>query len=81
MRDGSHFKLNIMINYQNQINILNENKNDMSLVDYHFYSKENDPTYLTWLFGSESGIEDYGQKMTVEQKEELNDFENHLQSY
>ena len=67
-----------MINFENQIAILNENKEEMSLVEYHNYSKENDPTYLTWLFGSESGIEDYGQKMTIEQKEALKEFEAYI---
>lgn len=67
-----------LINFENQIQILNENRGEMNLPDYHNYSKENDPTYLTWLFGSESGIEDYGSGMTQDQKEELERFENYI---
>lgn len=65
--------------FQNQINVLNENKGDMSLKDYHNYSKENDPRYLAWLLGYDH-INDYGQGMTTEDKALLKEFESVLEA-
>lgn len=62
----------------NAIQILDEQKGDMTLRESHFYSKDNDPTYLTWLFGIESDIEDYGKGMNAEQKQNLIEFEASL---
>lgn len=62
----------------NAIQILDEKKGDMTLREYHFYSKDNDPTYFAWLFGGESDIEDYGKGMNAEQLENLIEFEDSL---
>lgn len=60
--------------FQNSISILNENKGDMSLKEYHDHSKENDPTYLNWLLGDH--IDDYGSGMTEDDNDLLAEFEN-----
>lgn len=57
-----------------KIDVLNENRGEMSLKEYHFYSKENDPTYLNWLLGSH--INDFGQGMTDEDQDLLTEFES-----
>jgi hypothetical protein len=59
--------------FENQINILNENKGDMTLKEYHDLSKESDPTYLSWLLGSHIG--DYGAGMTENDIGLLKEFE------
>lgn len=60
--------------FQNKIDILNENKGEMTLKDYHDYSKENDPSYLTWLLGDH--INDWGNGMTEKDNELLSEFES-----
>jgi hypothetical protein len=59
--------------FENQINILNEIKGDMTLKEYHDFSKENDPAYLAWLLGSH--IDDYGAGMTENDIDLLKEFE------
>lgn len=63
--------------FQDKINILHENRGEMSLKEYHEYSKENDPRYIGFLLGGEH-INDYGQGMTEEDKELLAEFESIL---
>lgn len=60
-------------------NILSENNNALevpfeSVGEYAKFSAENDPTFFTWLFGSESDVNDYGSNMSLPQKEAYNEF-------
>lgn len=59
--------------FENKINILNENKGDYTIYDYHQLSKESDPKYLSWLLGDH--IDDFGLRMTEDDKELLQEFE------
>lgn len=59
----------------NAIQILNENRGEMSIQEYHSFSKENDPSYFNWLFMSPGNINDYGTGMNQDQKNELKEFE------
>lgn len=63
---------------KNSIQILDEEKGELSLLEYHNNSKENDPTYYAWLFPDSSNISDYGAGMTAEQSEVFELFEQSL---
>ena len=59
--------------FQNKINVLNEEKGEMTLIEYHKFLKENDPTYLSSVLGGCVG--DYGQGMTEDDKGDIAEFE------
>jgi len=68
-------KINLEWAYQH----LSEGNNELevpfeSVKEYAEFSAENDPTFFTWLFGSEGDVNDYGSNMSLTQKEAYNDF-------
>lgn len=74
---------NSKINQNYAVQILNENNNQLeqpyeTVKEYAEYSAENDPTFIQWLFGSESNIGDWGAGMTEEQKESYLEFMSNL---
>jgi hypothetical protein len=64
--------------FEYKLTILRENSEEceMHVKEYHYHSKENEPTYLRWLLGDHIG--DYGSEMTEEDKELLEEFESML---
>jgi len=61
--------------------ILNQNKGEESLLEYHLLQKENDPGYLQWLFYQSNNIGDFNRNITEQQNDVLKVFEKHLFLY
>jgi hypothetical protein len=70
---------NANINLEWARRILEENNRQLeipfeTIKEYAEFSAKNDPTFFSWLFGSEGDVNDYGQGMTAKQKESYRKF-------
>ena len=64
----------------NIIQILDENKGELSILEYFEQCKENDPRFYNWCLSDSENIGDFGMNMTLEQVEEFSELERKITS-
>ena len=63
---------------QNSIQVLDENRNKMSILDYFKQNKTYDPNFFNWLIVDSDNISDFGVGMTKEQSKAVDEFEDSI---
>lgn len=65
---------------KNAVQILDENRGETSILDYHNSQKESDPNYYNWLFeGDNENIGDFGTGLTRAQSEAAEKFDGYIE--